>query len=187
MTRSPIIAVLLLALAGPAAAQAPDAALVVDGGLLARRPAALPVGLSTGVGAGVLFGRTWAWGARASWSSATEYTLSWEVRHDDLRLRALGAWQHQAGLGTVALRLGLGATGIYETRTREQGERAGLEGDELRTTAFEVLPAADLELVVVLRVAGAWSVVMSGGPSLELHDGALRAGWLGGLGVAWRH
>jgi hypothetical protein len=159
--------------------------LVVDGGLVVGMPAALPTGLSVGAGAGFTSGGALAWGARASWSAASADTISWNVRHDDLRLRLTGAIQHDAGRGTLALRLGVGGNWVHETRTREQGDRAGLTGDELQTTAWAFLPAADLEVAVVLRVVGDFSVMVSGGPSIDLLDGSPHAGWIGSLGVAW--
>lgn len=160
--------------------------LLIDAGVSAARPAAMPVGLSSGVGAGITLGRAFAWGARASWSTATEYTSSWIVRQSDLKLRAAGALQHAAGRGTVALRLGVGGTLVHETRTRHQGERAGLTGDELRTSAWQMLPGGELELAVGLRIIGPWVALVSGGPSLHLIDGDARSGWIGSLGAAWQ-
>jgi hypothetical protein len=160
--------------------------VTVEGGLVVGLPAALPTGLSTGAGAAIVVGGTLALGAGASWSTVTEYARTETVAQDDLRLRVLGAWQHASGRGTIALRLGLGATAVHETRTRDQGSRAGLTGDALETTAWALLPAADLELALVVRVVGAWGVAVRGGPSVDVLDGALRAGWTGGLDVAWQ-
>jgi hypothetical protein len=176
-----LVATLLVAVAGGLA----RAETVIDGGMAVGLPAALPTGLSTGLGVGLSRGDALAWGARLSWSTATEYTLAWTVRHDDVRLRVVGALQHRAGRGTLALRLGAGGTLVREDRTRDQGSRAGLEGAALESTSVALLPAADLEAAVTLRVAGAWGLAVSGGPSLELLDGALRAGWIAGVGVAW--
>ena len=161
--------------------------VVVDGGLLVRRPSALPAGLSSGAFAGVGFGAgLLGWGVSASWSSATEMSPSWIVRHDDLRLRAQASVARELGRGTVALRAGVGLTSVIESRTRQQGERAGLEGDALHTRAVVWLPALELELVVRLRLVGDWGVTVGMGPSLELLDGTPRAGWAGLLGLAWR-
>jgi hypothetical protein len=159
--------------------------VVVDGGLVMGLPAALPTGLAVGVGAGVQTAGPLAWGVRASWSAASESTLTWDVRHDDLRLRLTGAVQHDVGRGTLALRLGVGGNWVHETRTREQGDRAGLTGDELRTTAWSLLPAADVEVAVVVRVIGDFALAVSGGPSIDLLDGTPHVGWIGSLGVAW--
>ena len=108
------------------------------------------------------------------------------MRHDDLRLRLFAAAQHVAGRGTVALRLGLGGTTVHEVRTRDQGSRAGLTGDALESTTWSLLPAADLEAVVVVRVVAGWGLAVSGGPSIDLLDGAAHVGWVGSLGVAWQ-
>ena len=185
---SPLAIAALLSIADPAIGRAeePPGNLLIDGGLSAARPAALPTGLSSGVGAGVTHGRTFAWGARAAWSTATEYTSSWIVRQSDMKLRLVGALQHAAGRGTFGLRLGVGGTLVHETRTRDQGERAGLTGDDLRTSVWQLLPGGDLELAVALRVVGPWVTVLSGGPSLHLKGGDPRAGWTGSLGVAWQ-
>lgn len=160
--------------------------VVVDGDLVVAHPAALATGMSTGVGLGVTHGCWLAWGVRASWSTATEHTLAWEVTNEDFRGRVFGAMQHDAGRGTLALRLGVGGTLVHETRTRTQGDRAGLSGNELATSAWALLPAADLEGVVTLRVLGAWSLIVSAGPSLHWMDGEALAGWTGSAGVGWQ-
>ncbi len=160
--------------------------LVIHGGLVVGPPTALPTGLSTGFGTGFTRGRTLVYGARASWSTATESTMAWTVTHRDLRLRLTGGLQHVAGRGTFGLRLGLGGTLVHEARLRSQGERAGLTGDDLSTSALALLPAADLEAAVSLHVWREWLVSVSGGPSLALDGGRALAGWTATLGVAWR-
>lgn len=160
--------------------------LAVDGGLVVGFPAALPTGLAKGIGAGVTAGEGLAWGARASWLTATESSLPWTVTHSDLRLRATGARQRAAGRGTIGVRLGLGGTLVHETRVRNQGMRAGLSGSELETSALRLVPAADLDAVIALHVAGPWLLVTSGGPSVDVLDGKLHAGWSAQLGVAWQ-
>ncbi len=160
--------------------------VAVDGGLVVGFPAALPTGLSTGAGAGVTVGDTLTWGGRASWVTATESSLPWTVTQSDLRLRVTGGVQTSPGRGTLGLRLGLGGTLVHETRVRNQGMRAGLTGSELETSAFALLPAADLDAVVALHIAGPWLLMTSGGPSLDVHDGKLHAGWSAELGVAWQ-
>lgn len=186
-----------VALARPASAQPQVAAdsfpvreggpLLVDGGLVLGFPTALPTGLSRGIGGGVTFGECpLRWGARAAWVTATENGPAWEVTHSDLRLRVTGSAQHTAGRGTLAVRVGLGGTLVHESRLRNQGMRAGLTGEDLETSAFALLPAADLEAVIAVKVIGPWSLMMSGGPSLALLDGTPRASWTAELGVAWQ-
>jgi hypothetical protein len=160
--------------------------LALDGGLVVGFPSALPTGLAKGVGVGVTEGRGLAWGARAAWLTATESSLPWKVTHSDLRLRMTGALQQAAGRGTFGLRLGLGGTLVHESRVRNQGMRAGLSGSELETSAWNLLPAADLDAVIALHVAGPWLLVTTGGPSLDVVDGKLHAGWTAQLGVAWQ-
>jgi hypothetical protein len=196
--RRPVVLTLCLAWLAPAAAQGDggatddtwrvgsSGALAVDGGLIVGFPAALPTGLSTGVGAGVTVGRTLTWGARASWATATESSLPWTVTHRDLRLRVTGGVQATPGRGAIGLRLGLGGTLVHETRVRNQGMRAGLTGDALENSALAMLPAADLDAVIALHIAGPWLLVTSGGPSLDIHGGKLHAGWSAELGVAWQ-
>jgi hypothetical protein len=162
----------------------------LDGQLVLALPAALQTGMSAGVGMGYFRAATasgWlAWGARASWSTATEYTLIDTVRNDDIRLRLCGLIQHNAGRGSFGLRLGVGATAVYENVTASQGSRAGLTGSALETTKWYLLPAADLEGVVFLRVWHAWGMSLSGGPTLHLLDGSARYGWSSALGVLWQ-
>jgi hypothetical protein len=160
--------------------------LVIDGGLVVGHPTALPTGLASGFGAGITRGRTLVYGARASWSTATESTMAWTVTHRDLRMRVTGGLQHTAGRGTFGLRLGLGGTLVHEGRLRNQGERAGLTGDDLSTSALALLPAADLEATVSVHIWREWLVSVSGGPQLAAGGGRALAGWTAGLGVAWR-
>jgi len=194
------LAVVLVCLAPPGAAVADDGALInddtwryrstgdvaVDGGLVVGFPAALPTGLATGVGAGVSAGHTLALGARAAWLTATESSLPWTVTHSDLRLRVTAALQATPGRATIGLRLGLGGTLVHETRVRNQGMRAGLTGTDLENSSFAMLPAADLDAVIALHIAGPWLLVTSGGPSFDLMDGKLHGGWTAELGVAWQ-
>ena len=160
--------------------------LAVDAGLVLALPATWQTGLSSGVGAGVTRGRRFAWGVRGSWSTATESSLTWTVSHDDFRLRGVAVLQQPAGRGVFALRLGLGPTFIYEHRTRNQGVRAGLTGTDLENWALAAFPAADLEAVVTVHVVGRWSLVLSGGPTATVSDGALHGGWTAQLGAGWQ-
>lgn len=192
----PVLATLLLARA--VAAEGPTAAsdsfaitgggpLAVDAGLVLGFPTALPTGLSKGIGGGVTFGNCpLRWGARAAWVTATESTETWEVTHSDLRLRMTGSAQHDSGRGSLGIRLGAGGTLVHESRVRAQGMRAGLTGSELETSAFAMVPAADLEAMVAVRVVGPWLLVMSGGPSIAVIDGDARMSWTAELGVAWQ-
>jgi hypothetical protein len=157
----------------------------VDAGVLVGFPAALPTGLSRGLVAGVTIGDTFTFGARVGWVTATESTMAWNVTHTDLRLRATGGLQHAIGRGTIGVRLGVGGTLVHESRRRAQGERAGLEGDDLATSVYALLPAADLDAVVQLGIAGPWRIVVSGGPSIAI-DGGAHASWTAQLGVAWQ-
>lgn len=161
--------------------------VLVDGGLVLGFPTALPTGMSTGIGAGVTFGHCpLRWGARAAWVTATESTRAWMVTNSDLRLRLTGSAQQDAGRGSFGVRLGLGGTLVHETRTRNQGARAGRTGLELETSALALVPAGDLEAVVGLHLIGPWMLTMSGGPSLAVVDGSLHTSWTAQLGVAWQ-
>jgi hypothetical protein len=165
----------------------PPGQIVVDAGFLVALPSSLPAGLSTGVAAGITraCGCHLGYGAIASWSSASATSESWTVTHGELRLRATGELRHDAGRGTLALRLGLGASVVHEDRVRNQGERAGLMGSALEQTATAGLPAADLAAVVALRVIGPWAFQIAGGPTVTWEDSHLRGGWSAEIGVAW--
>jgi hypothetical protein len=181
-------ALLLLLATAPSRGGAPEPPrkYLLEGRLLLSRPVALGTGMCAGVGLGYARGRPIAWGLRLSWGTATEYTESWTVRHDDFRLRATAALVRDVGRGRLGLRLGVGATLVREDRALSQGARAGLSGEEASTIGWRLLPAAELEPTVLLRVYGAWGVSVSGGPALYLDDRSLVVGWLGGLGVAWQ-
>ena len=163
----------------------------LDGQLVLALPAAMQTGMTAGVG--VAFTRVatrggmLAWGVRASWSTATEYSLTDTIRNDDIRLRLYGQLQHVVGRGLFGLRVGLGGTLVYEDRTRDQAARAGLSGCQAENTSWSMLPAADIEAIVVLRVWNSWGMSVSGGPTLHWLDGGTRAGWTSGLGVTWQH
>ncbi len=162
----------------------------VDGELVLALPASLGTGLSSGVGAGYLrhlsASGSFALGARASWSTATEYSQTESVRNDEIRMRVCALAQHVAGRGSFGLRLGLGATAMYEARTRAQGSRLGLTGSDLETTNWYLFPAADLDAVVLLRIWSGWGMSLSGGPTVHLIDGSAHAGWSSALGVLWQ-
>jgi hypothetical protein len=174
--------VLACLLALEALASADRVAVAVDGELVTGLPSGMSTGLSTGVGAGIARPGALSYGVRLSWSTATEYTLTEAVRQDDLRLRAFAAIEARRGRGAFGLRLGAGATIVREDRTRDQGGRAGLGGDALERIAWAALPAADLEAVATLRLAGAWSLIVTGGPTID----TLQIGWIGSVGVSWR-
>ena len=178
-----VLALALVAL--PRRASATPADLTLDGGFLVGRPAALPTGLASGVGVGAQAAGPLAFGLRLGWTSATEYSTSWTVTHSDIRMRATGALQREVGRGTLALRLGLGGTLVHETRERDQAARAGLTGADAEQSATSLLPAADLEGVVTLRLVGELGLAVGGGPSLHLQDGHLRTGFVALVGLAW--
>jgi hypothetical protein len=195
--RAQLASALLVLLGALPAARAQEVSAVaspprstLDGGLVLALPAALTTGMSAGVGMGfqrvITAGGRVAWGARASWSTATEYTLVDTVRNDDIRLRLCGVLQHIAGRGSFGLRLGVGATAVYENVTASQGSRAGLSGSALETSKWSLLPAADVEGVVFLRIWHSWGMSLSGGPTLHLLDGSPRYGWSSELGVLWQ-
>jgi hypothetical protein len=165
----------------------------VDAGLVLAYPAALVTGMSEGVGASFMRTETrggWlAWGAHASWSTATEFSSAptYSVTNQEVRLRLCGQLQHAVGRGLFGLRVGLGGTLVYEDRTLVQGARAGLPPSQQEITSWAMLPAADFEGIVVLRVWNSWGMSVSGGPTLHGLHGGVRTGWTSGLGVTWQH
>lgn len=159
--------------------------LAIDAGLRIGMPAGLPTGMATGVALGVTrgCGCHLAYGLRASWSATTESSQAWIVSQADYRLRAIGALRATAGRGTFALRLGIGPTFVREHRVRTFSVESAMP---IETHALAALPAADLEAVVALHVAGPWLGVISAGPSVDVRDGGLHGGWTAELGVAWQ-
>jgi hypothetical protein len=163
-----------------------SAALAIDAGVVAAPPAALEAGLSRGFAAGVTVGQRLFWGARASWATASETAIGWDVTHQDIKLRLIGGMQWTAGRGAFGLRLGLGGTLVHEARERIHGDIAGSNGMLGATSANALLPAADLDGVVSLHVTRSWMMMIAAGPSVTRVDHALRTGWNSYLGVAWQ-
>ena len=157
----------------------------IDMGLTAGLPAALGTGMTGGIVAGVMHAGTLGWGARAAYSQATEYTTTWAVTHHEIRLRAEGALQRQIGRGVVGLRLGAGATVLYEARARAQAARLGDAGVGLNTSTWSVLPGGELEGFIALPIAGPFGLGLSAGPSLHVFQGAVVPGWLAQLTAVW--
>jgi hypothetical protein len=152
--------------------------LTIDGGLFLALPTTLGPSLSTGFGVGVLRGGTFAWGARASWSTATESSILWTVTQWDLRLRLDGAVQRRIGRARVGLQLGVGPTIVHETRDRNSST--------IEATDSAFLPAGELEAFLALHVFGPWLCVLRGGPSAVIDGGALHGGWVSLIGVGWQ-
>ncbi|MCA9665595.1 MAG: hypothetical protein KC503_08400 [Myxococcales bacterium] len=175
--------------ASPTLERAPQTSpWLLSGGLLLARPAnvAQP-GTSTGIALGFLRGRrALVWGVQASWSANTEFNSRDTVRNDDLRLRAVGALIARLGRGSLGLALGLGATLVHEHGELSQGEKAQLPGEALSRTAWRLLPAADLQALVLLRVFAGWGVGLSGGPTLHIDTGGVNIGWAATVGVTWQ-
>ena len=141
--------------------------------------------MTAGVSAGILHAGTVTWGARASYSQATEYTTTWAVTHTEVRLRAVGAVQGTLGRGTVGLRLGAGVTTLYETRVRAQAARLGDAAGSLDTSAWSALPGGELEGFITLPIVGPFGLGFSAGPSLHVFQGAVVPGWLAQLTAVW--
>ncbi|HEY6038394.1 MAG TPA: hypothetical protein VIV58_29125, partial [Kofleriaceae bacterium] len=78
-----------------------------DLAFVAAKPTSLPVGLSTGLAVGFTrrCGCLFSYGARIGWSRVAEDSQSWIVTQDDFRFRLTGAIRHDAGRGSIALRL----------------------------------------------------------------------------------
>ncbi|MEO6776014.1 MAG: hypothetical protein ABI467_23840 [Kofleriaceae bacterium] len=165
----------------------PGGAFAGDLGIVAAKPTALPTGLSTGLGAGISrrCGCLFSYGARVAWSRVSEDSQSWIVTQDDLRLRVTGAIRHDAGRGSIALRLGAGPTIVHEVRDLQQGMRDPNSETPQQQRAIRGVPAGELELVVSLQIAGTWSIAASAGPTVVI-DGGAHAGWITQMGVGWR-
>jgi hypothetical protein len=160
--------------------------VAVDAGIAAAHPVALETGLAKGFGAGLTLGDRFTIGARASWVTATEYVVGWTVRHDDLRLGLTGGARVHAGRGSFGLRVGLGGAIVHETRSRFQADVAGARGMAREVSATATFPVADVDAVIGLHIAGAWMMMVSGGPSFVRMTGAVHTGWTTQVGVAWQ-
>jgi len=166
----------------------PGGPYLVDGGFFVGMPAALPAGMAPGAVVGVqrACGCAFAYGVRLAVAAITESSEAYTASDIDMRARATAAVRHAIGRGDLALRLGVGTNVVYEDRTRNGGTRAGLTGSALETQAVAALPAADLEAVIGLHVAGPWLFVATGGPTIDVLDGHARGGWIASIGVGWQ-
>ncbi|HET6612526.1 MAG TPA: hypothetical protein VFG83_11070, partial [Kofleriaceae bacterium] len=97
----------------------------------------------------------------------------------DARLRGTVTLGHAIGRGTVGLRLAAGGTVIHEHAKPTQSGRSD-------AVTWQIVPAADLEATVAVGLFGAWGLMMTGGPSLSLDDGAIDGGWVASVGVTWQ-
>lgn len=160
----------------------------LDAGFFAAMPAGLPSGIEDGavIGATRACGCAFAYGARIAVTGITESSEAYTASDIDVRARATAALRHAVGRTELALRLGAGANIVYEDRTRNGGDRAGLTGDALETRTLAALPAADLEAVIAMHVIGPWLVIASGGPTAEILDGGLHGGFVAGVGIGWQ-
>ena len=180
----PFVCVTVIAMSSTHAARPSSA----DVGLFFARPAALPTGLSSGVGIGAVWEGTLGLtvGGRASISTATEYTLTHEVTHTDTRLLLDTRLMHDVGPGALGVRLGVGGTAVHESGKRNQADRAGDTGVVTESTAWNLVPGAELAAVTSIRLLGDWGVVLTGGPAWHQLDGGRTLGFMAELGVAWQ-
>lgn len=161
-------------------------AVAVDAGVVVALPVALQTGLARGAGAGIAIGERFSLGVRASWATATEMAIGWAVTHDDVRAAVTGGAAVKAGRGSLGVRLGLGGAMVHETRRRVRGDLAGATGEARETAATAWFPSAELDAVLALHIAGAWTLVISGGPSVVRVERDLHTGWTSQLGVGWQ-
>lgn len=122
-------------------------------------------------------------GGEALWLRATEHSASWEVTQDDLRVRLVLDGMVARGRGAWLLRIGVGATAVVESRLRHQSERL-LEGG-IHDSGVALLPGAEAQFGVALRIVGHVGVRLRVGPALHLANGAPQLGVLGTLEGAW--
>lgn len=157
------------------------------------QPAALQYGVATGP---LLLWRTelaragrWRLGAggQGGWRSATEFTRSYAVRHDEARAVAVVelARQHQAG--AVFARWSAGAALVWEVRDRHQAGRLGDDATAaLRTEALAAIPATAAELGLAVQLWPSWSLALAVGPAAHWRGSGLAVGPSGWMGVQWQ-
>lgn len=153
-----------------------------------------PAMLDNALGQGLTLGATpWVWlqrggarlvlGGEFVWLHATEHSPSWQVTHDDLRLRVVIDGELHRGRGMWLLRFGAGATTVLESRLRHQSERLVNGGISERGVAL--LPAADVQVGVAVRVIGNLGLRLRVGPSVHVRTDGLGLGVVGALEAAW--
>ena len=186
------LSTLVLSLAPALATAAPrgwSAELALQGGQ--------PAGLQTGLAVGPLLGwrgdllRAGRWrlaaGGQAGWRTATEFTRSYEVRHDEARLAAVLDLQRQHAGGAAFVRAGAGGALVWEVRDRHQAARLGdATATALQTQATAVVPAAFAQFGLAVALWPAWSLAVAVGPVAHWRDTGLVAGAGGWLGVQWQ-
>ncbi len=159
-------------------------------GLAAGQPAMLPAALGQGLTLSATplriadAGSTrLAAGAELLWLRAVEHSPSWQVTQDELRVRLVVDGELERGRGRWLLRLGLGATTVWESRLRHQSER--LVDGGIHSSGLALVPGAELQVGVALRIVGHVGVRLRVGPSVHLGEAATGVGALGTLEAAW--
>lgn len=142
----------------------------VSGGVLWGSAVALDEGMPFGFGVEGLrrVGTSpFLFGARLSFTRATEASTAWVVRHDHPAASLLARVEGSRGPGLVYAQLGAGAMAVIERAQRHQFERLkGLGLDNLEEHAWSMGPWTSLEVGVAVRVRGGLSATIGGGPTL---------------------
>ena len=177
--------------ATPAAVDPPDDAtaiianadLLLEASVLTAQPAFLQTGQTVGAGAGIHSTGWLSWGVVTSLSQSEEGSLSHAVAHLEWRTRLAATALLQRGRGAWLLQAALGGTLINETRLRHQSLR--LTGKEDATSAWRLLPSAEVMAGVRLRAFEGWGVSVAVGPTWHLlsGDSKVTTGFAASVGV----
>jgi hypothetical protein len=172
---------------------AQDPAWEVSASAAASTPAALAEGVSLGATAELQ--RRLPWGplflsTRLGWTEASSANQSWTIDHHQFLIAAGAGATTTLGAGRLWAQAGAGASAIYELLGRQQRQRidaAGVPGGV--ETSFTLGLHAFAELGVAVRLRGAASGFLCGGPTLSRVsvDGSplWRVGLGARLGVAY--
>jgi len=156
-----------------------------------------PAALQTGVALGPALvwhseiARAGRWGlgagGHAGWRSATEYSRSYAVRHDEARAGALLELARQHPGGAVFARWSAGAALVWEARDRHQAGRLGADAaTALRTETLAAVPTTAAELGLAVQLWPSWSLALAVGPAAHWRDSGLAVGAGGWMGVQWQ-
>ncbi|MBX2813179.1 MAG: hypothetical protein KTR25_15290 [Myxococcales bacterium] len=153
-------------------------------GILSATPTSLPTGTLLGgsIDTRWILGTFWAVGLRADIASVAENDLVAVVQHLETRIWITSDVYTQIEIAEIGLRLSVGPSTVWETRTRHDAERLSI--DPTRRT--RVFASGQLEALARLPLINHLWVELAAGPQTTWLDNKLGTGISITGRVRWR-